>query len=348
MTAHKNKKTKFLRSFIFPTVFALPLIGCDGGGGNGGDNNAGSIPNNGLVAITTDNAETVANAALVTMDASLETATQSSSTALGVQMARPGRFGLLAFAMSQLQWFNMETGGALPSIAIGTLPENNVNCSSSGTATVHLTDSDNSQGVSAGDNIAISFIDCQNTGDQYRITGGLTMEVKSFQGAFSDNNWQISFSLSMSNLSATDSDGNIVSLDGGFTLEIGTMDGVVFNGILSGDALTLSINGSTHTLSNFRFESSNNESNNSYEIDASGTVSSNELGGSVEFETIATFSGIDPGYPTSGAMVITGANNSNVTLTAQSDGINVQIDIDTDGDDTPDETYLMEWSLLWS
>ncbi|MFQ5487645.1 MAG: hypothetical protein ACE5ET_04260, partial [Gammaproteobacteria bacterium] len=82
-----------------------------------------------------------------------------------------------------------------------------------------------------------------------------------------------------------------------------------------------------------------------YTIDANGTVASTALDGSVQFQTLTTFEGIDPEYPHSGVMRITGARNSSVTLTAI-DSTDVQLEVDADGDGVSDQTITTQWAVI--
>jgi hypothetical protein len=69
---------------------------------------------------------------------------------------------------------------------------------------------------------------------------------------------------------------------------------------------------------------------------------------SASFTTITPFSGnnIVAGNPTAGKLHLTGAASTQAWVIAQSDGVNVQIDIDVNGDEVVDETVMTTWSEL--
>ncbi len=76
---------------------------------------------------------------------------------------------------------------------------------------------------------------------------------------------------------------------------------------------------------------------NSFSFDHDYTIASTEIGGSVTVDTVSAF--VIPDiyiytYPNSGQIIVTGANNAKVSLTAQANGVDVLLDYDLDGDGT--------------
>ncbi|CAK0766504.1 hypothetical protein CCP3SC1_490015 [Gammaproteobacteria bacterium] len=90
-------------------------------------------------------------------------------------------------------------------------------------------------------------------------------------------------------------------------------------------------------------------SDGSYQFTLSGTWSSTQVGGSISYTTPQIFVGTEGDYPYAGQMITTGANNSQVIMTVI-DSTSVRLELDTNGDGTPEETVVVPWTSLqhWS
>jgi hypothetical protein len=102
--------------------------------------------------------------------------------------------------------------------------------------------------------------------------------------------------------------------------------------------------GDAGTLTDFVSSGTDDLNTLAYSTDASGTLATVNLGGSVRYTTTTTFQGIGSDYPSSGVMVVTGAANSSETITAV-DSISVTIDVDADGNGTVDQTINTTWDV---
>jgi hypothetical protein len=121
--------------------------------------------------------------------------------------------------------------------------------------------------------------------------------------------------------------------------------------VYSGNSITTSDSGVVETLTSYRYDMEANDISGDYSLDMQGTINSTEIGGSVSFDTLTTFTGNDyvaNSNPTAGVLLITGTDNSQARVTAMSDGINVQIEIDADGDGLYETTTMTTWTELES
>ena len=82
-----------------------------------------------------------------------------------------------------------------------------------------------------------------------------------------------------------------------------------------------------------------------YTLNASGTLDSSRLSGVIRYTTPVTFEGFDANYPQTGELLITGENSS-ARLIAAANGVDVTIEIDSDGDGTVDDTIMTTWTEL--
>lgn len=330
-------------SLLFPVFLSVTLVSsCGGGGGSGGT--TASAP----VAITSGNAETAAGASAATAQSTYEAGSMGGGLAIGanVRQGRPG-FRIVPFAKSRLRFLTEKHFRGNSSSVASIMVKTDLPCDNAGgTASMTWNDADNSLGLTPGDSFSITFDDCLDSEDQETSSGSISMTLNSVSGnPRTDLVWSVNITLTMTNLTITDGAGTD-TLNGDITLAMSSNDGGVnAAGAISGNSLTVTENGVTETLSDYTITFTNNDATSAYTIDSSGTVSSSELGGSVRFETLTTFEGIDPDYPHTGVMKITGASDSSITLAAI-DSTTVRLDIDEDGDGVTDLTLTARWSEL--
>jgi len=117
----------------------------------------------------------------------------------------------------------------------------------------------------------------------------------------------------------------------------------------SGDAMTTSSNTSMETLYSYLNSQTldTRVSPSPYTTNASGTVDSSELGGVVEYSMFPMFQGFDNDYPSSGELLVTGANGATVRLIII-DNVDIRIEFDSDGMAPPDETIDTTWVAFTS
>jgi hypothetical protein len=93
-------------------------------------------------------------------------------------------------------------------------------------------------------------------------------------------------------------------------------------------------------MSNFRY------------LDVVGTVASKTINGSVSYDTeqwpLALPLFYNPIIISGRIHITTTADDSQAWFLPQQDGVNIQIDIDTDGDDITDSTVMTTWSEVMS
>ncbi len=338
-----TNKASFPPTAVWLLAPSLLLGACGGGNSGGGTTTVPSAP----VAITADNAASAAGASSGDVTATYDIGTLGTDLAVGVDDGARHRFRLVPFARAQLRW--LEQGAPVAGRrARGATLSTTVACdANSGNVQVAIDDRDGSLALSNGDSITLSFSNCLDSTDQSVLNGGMTLTLGQLVGVpGTDPDWSATLTFTMDNLLLSDGSGN-ATINGDFTLAMAATGGTFFNGNISGNSLTIVENGITEELSNYDIAFSSDESTPAiaYTIDATGTLASTELGGAVRFQTLTTFSGIEPDYPHSGRMKISGAGNSSVTLTAL-DNSNVQLDIDVDGDGSSERTVSTQWSII--
>ncbi|MGD2073690.1 MAG: hypothetical protein PVI91_04770 [Gammaproteobacteria bacterium] len=316
---------------------AAGLAAC-GGGSGGSDTVAAADP----VTISAANAEEVAGTAY-DAGASLEGAGLGGAglvTPAAVGGAAAGGVDMIEVIVGQLQasesWF---AGSGTVSAAATTSQSQ---ACSEGSVSFTFNDADGDGELSSGDSMSATYYQCVE-GDTV-LNGGFSISNIVISGDPSVPPYSLQLTIQASNFTAT-ANGETSSLHGGMTLSL-TTDGVSSSVSVSGSSIIVSGAGGNAALSSFVLQSTHDESSGAYTLKVDAIVSSSEIGGSVTIVTDIRFEAVEPGDPYQGRAIITGADNTSVTLVAMSDGVTVQLLVDEDGDGIPDETLQRTWNDL--
>lgn len=141
-----------------------------------------------------------------------------------------------------------------------------------------------------------------------------------------------------------DSPGDTTSITGGMNVQIRTVGVDTIETIISGSKLTVTSNGESVSLENYRLAETANLATGAYSVTQRGTIRDNVLGGTVNFSTPTPITGIGNAEPTAGVIRIDGANGSIITATIS--GPDVFVEVDEDGDGTPEDSFTTTWAAL--
>lgn len=327
-------------ALVFSGVVCL-ATGC--GGGGGGTSGGTTIPT-AEVQITPTNAPAVAKGAM-TPAQSMATSGSGMASIVGVVAQTSGHtrsvldISLAKFA--QVRGMQLAPATGVVGVIAG-FPLNNLSCSPSpgvggGTMSMDIQDGGVIGTVGAGDIFVMSFSNCndgistENGSLAFAITGlsGGPMGGTGAPGA----PLTAAFTLTFNQFSTVDATGTFsVNGDISFTT---SDDGTNTTGTMSGTSLSMtsSVDGAFQMTSyNFSFMEANVQTvSTPFSFSATMTTASVVAGGSITITTPTPFTGVGTGDPTAGVMVITGANNSTLTLTALPDGLTIQMVVDDDG-----------------
>jgi len=339
-----------LIAFIITTAFVLTASCSSGGGGGGGDLDPPAT------GVSINEANAIAVAA---------TAVNSVDTALGVSigtkfvtgvMVNPSsnEFNYPEFIVSLLNELGNSSGqpnnGGVTGVVI---PATTYPCTDLGGTSGTYTESGNISSppdLNAGDTISVTFTNCVIYGVTLNGTMGMTITqiTPLFTGI---PPFTLGINVVLTGFSVNDA-GLVITANGDMSILLDE-DGLNNHSMeLSGNSLTATAAGDTEILSNYLFDLSGNDISGDYSIDLQGTIASTVIGGSVTFVTTTTFTGNDfvgTTEPTAGVLwITTSIDNSQEWLIAQPDGINVQIDVDEDGDNIVDATIMTTWTALYA
>jgi hypothetical protein len=199
--------------------------------------------------------------------------------------------------------------------------------------------------LSAGDTITAEYTNC-NDGIGEVIDGTLSFVVDAFDGDILTGLYLMTMMMEILEFQvATAEDVLMASGDG--TATVDTRLAPYVEASVSGDAMVSNTNNSSEALTNYSsaqtFDGRLDPA--PYTMIASATLDSSSLAGSIVYSTAVMFEGFGENYPNRGELLIEGMNSS-ARLIAEENGIDVRIEIDSDGDSIVDDTILTTWAEL--
>lgn len=316
-----------LSRLIILTSLAVLVPGCGGGGGGSSGPDSDS-----RVPISASNAELVAATVLGSVVAVFDFGGVIDTSPIAA--GGPG-----INTVQRLK--TMPLGASQSPIGPETFP-----CYVSGSVTISGDIADPTT-LSAGDRITADFDVCDD-GDGAVIDGVFDASVVSFTGDLDLINARLTMSVDAVNLSIT-SEGDEVRANGDFTFTIDTLSAPVVTLEVTCESLSVAASGTTVTLADFSAIQTQNATATPRPVsaEADGRLTSNTLGGSVDFSTPVRFDAYDDSYPYTGELLVVGRNESSVRLVALND-TNVRLDVDSDGNGAVDAVIDRLWDEIWS
>lgn len=346
------KTAKSIAKILHFVVAALLVVACGGGGGGSG----GVVPPPAAgVSITAANAELI-TAEIVNSVNVVEGVSTGSIILTGVSVnpATSG-FNYPDFFVRQMQWLpvlaSQSNSGSVTGVVV--IPPTTIDCTdfvggTSGSVTGSGTVSD-LDATTVGDSISVDFNNC--VVDGIVLNGVMSLVVTMVTPGFDSGilPYTVGVDTVLSAFSANDA-GFIVTGDGDMSMLLGASAMGDFTTELSGSSLLASAAGDAEQMTNYQFDITGNDLSGDYSVDLIGTIATTQIGGSVSFATTAPFVGNEffgAGDPTAGEMQITtSADTSQARVTALSDGINIEIEVDADGDSLYESTLMTTWTAL--
>ena len=315
--------------------FAAAISACGGSGGYSNSPPPPVVPTQ--VVIDSGNAQTVAKLAA---GAALESSEFAGMTgALGLSANAQG--GAEKPDNAALKIAQTLLGGSPQFIPVGPFTSM---CLLSGDVTVSGDVADLLT-YTAGDTLSVDSNNCDD-GDGQVVDGLLEMTITAFSGDIFSGLFNVGIDMVVTDFSVTE-DGMTETANGDMGSTLDTMTPPVSSGSVFGDSFTIAGPDVTESLSNFSTIYTEDISAFPviWTVDAMGTVDSSDFAGAVTYDTPVIFVGSGENYPSSGELLVTGANNSSLHLITI-DNVNVQIDADYDGDTVVDETFNLTWAEL--
>jgi hypothetical protein len=312
-------------------------------GGGGGDSAPAPAPAPAPVQISSANANTTAARGYETATALFD----ASSAASGQLKSAAGgpRLDLVRFSLARLQSLTTgqpgsSAGSGVPS-AKATSTET-LQCPGGGSISVSATDQNDNGRLDASDSASITFNAC--VADGATVSGSMAFVFQSFTSTATVDT--SSTTATFTNLSVT-ADGQTSSASGDMTLAatVSKVSPFTADVTLSGSRLALTEDGRSRTLTGYSGRLLIDDTRRTYSYTVSGSVSGSALPGSVTLSTPTAISGPLAGDPTAGRLLVTGAANSQMSLTV-TPPTGVVLALDANGDGTPESQQPLTWAQL--
>lgn len=324
------------------------LAGCGGG-------SSPTPSTSSAVAITQQNSSQVTGASYQSVQSAQDSSSAGAATFASVVVSGGHRTpSLTGFARRQIIRLEGMDYSAAADLAVSAVATLNLPCDtpSGGTAgsiSVKLNDADGNNTFSTGDTVEATFTNCYSATDGQTTDGGFSLTGFTITGdpQIAGTAWNATATFTFTNLSITDATGTN-AVDGDFTFSGSTADGITTTGTLSGTSLAVKqSSGPTLTLQNYSITGIVNSNTTVVSVYGSGRVTDSSLNGYIDFQISASTPLVASGAldPSSGAMTITGANNSSIKLTVIS-STSVQLQVDENGDGTAETTVTKSWSEI--
>jgi hypothetical protein len=198
--------------------------------------------------------------------------------------------------------------------------------------------------LSAGDSFIVEYDQCDE-GQGEVIDGIIELTVTDFSGDVFLGTYLVAMDAVIDSLSiATGTD--TVTADGDASINLDTMNIPFVAASVAGTSLTQTSNAGTESLAGYRSDQTvdGNQDPPPFTMEASGTLDSSALGGSVDYATQTPFAGYVPGYPSEGVLLVEGAG-STARLVVIDDN-NVRVEIDANADGVVDATFDLTWDAF--
>jgi len=326
------------------TPAALLLIGTLAAcGGGGGDSAPAPAPAPAPVQISSANSNTTAARGYETANALFD----ASSAASGQLKSATGgpRLDLVRFSLARLQALTTGQPGSFAGSGVASekaTSSESLQCPGGGSISVTATDQNDNGRADAGDAATIAFNACVAEGTT--VGGSMAFEFLSFAGgAAADTS---SARATFTNLTVSEA-GQTSSASGDMTLlaTVSKVSPFTADVTLSGSRLALTEGGESRTLTGYSGRLLIDDTRRTYSYTVSGGVSGSGLPGSITLTTPTAISGPLAGDPTAGRLIVTGAANSQVSLTV-TPPTGVVLALDANGDGTPESQQSLTWAQL--
>jgi len=344
------------RFLIAAVMGAIGLTGCGGGGGSDGgvSTPSASLP---TVTITAANQASVTRA---TIDGGQAFGQSQPFAATGGTAAQAIGSAPMALRTGVLQ--SVVHRGLLAafgsrhdtSIASATRPTATSSstdpCSVSGSITTTVSDADNSQSVSSGDTLTLTFNQCRESSADV-VSGGMIFAIGSVSSALASN-VQFSGSLAFVQLSA--SSGTRLSNIQGSVGVAAAISSTSFQIALTvgADALTVTSSAPGY-LDTIVYEpgmqlvvTATQGVVAQSDVTLNGSFTASSIGGRILVATVLPLRQLGTEInPSSGQVIVTGAAGTHLRVTALS-ATSVQLELDANGDGTYERSGVFAWDTI--
>ena len=345
-----------MKRFLIAAVMgAVGLVGCGGGGGSdGGSTPAAAAP---TVTITASNQGTVTRAIVDGGQAfgqSQPFAATGGTSAQSIGSAPMAlRTGVLQSVVQRglVAAFGSRHGATVASATRPTATTTTTDpCSLSGSITTTANDADNSQSLSTGDALTLTFNQCRESSDD--VVSGVMIFTIGGVTSGAGPNVQFGGSLAFVQLNASIGT-HVTNMQGsvGVTAAI-TSTSFQIGLTVGANALTVTSSAPGY-LDTIVYEpgmqltvTGTDGAVPQSEVTLNGSFTASSIGGRVLIATLLPLRRLDTDAdPSSGQVVVTGASGTHLRITALG-ATSVQLELDANGDGTYERSGVFAWNTI--
>ena len=332
-------------------VCAVSLfVAACGGGGGGGDGGANylspQVPAGPTATLSTANQtlvaqDTASGSTLPVQSASLLTGAQITDESMLFQFARDQANKLPTY-------FSDATA---TNTLVGVVQSQSSPCQSGGSLTVNVIDANNDGVPSAGDSVTIISNGCRESFGN--LSGSFSLVLSSVSGTFGSTSFSAVMTMAFDNFTVSSAQVN-ASVNGALTYELNASSANSVSASAAANQLSVSANyaGAIRTLDLYNYRATVSQVPDATygsrtSLSVSGLMVSSALAGqAISFVTTTPWvTRATDRYPSSGVLLITGANRSQLRLSALS-GTQLRQELDANGDSTFESTSTVAWTSL--
>jgi hypothetical protein len=171
--------------------------------------------------------------------------------------------------------------------------------------------------------------------------GRFSMRVTSFSGDPESGTFAFAVTTTITSFQVT-VPGETATIDGSVSISI-NMAGSTVTTTVTSSSISVGDGSSNHTLRDY--SSVHTLMSGSFTLDVSGSLTSSDFSGTVNFDTTALLQGMGDGYAFTGQLLITGANGATIKVIVL-DATYVRLEVDSNGDGVVDATLDVTWNDL--
>ena len=332
-----------MRKAVMGMAACAALAACGGGGGGSDGGSSGGGGSGAAVALSASNYEVAANEAVATGLGVTDLAGQANIVTGASVSTQPNwaKIGWQQWLAARAAW------SGTPTLA-GATTSTTISCSGGGNLVVTANDANNNGTFDSGDSLSVTANSC--------VEGGVTVGGL-FSASLTSNPsgdpsacvYGIALAFNFQSFTATDSSG-VATANGQFTLSSTRTACSTGTDSISAStfAETFTAAGATRSRSLVGYSATVAMTPTQSTTTLAGTITSTALnGGSLTITTPTPFVRAynTETFPHAGVGVATGANGGKVTVTALS-STTVRVDLDSNGDGTPEATVTKPWSTF--
>ena len=193
--------------------------------------------------------------------------------------------------------------------------------------------------LSPNDTITFAYASCVE-GDT-TTNGQFSMRVSSFSGDPASGVFSFAVTTTFTSLQVTVA-GETATLDGSVSISISAAASTVTTTVTS-SSISVSDGVSSQTLRDY--SSVHTLASGSFTLDVSGSLTSSDFSGTVNFDTNVLLQGMGDSYAFTGQLLITGANGATIKVIVL-DSTFLRLEVDSNGDGVVDATLDVTWDDL--